>query len=121
MSELLTSWAGLNRFHPITAEGLSQEDLQSPEIQNAIKENLISWMEINPEYFAEYRDKLVNAGFVKNKDALNTLPEIQQIAKEKLISWYRMNPRFFAVYRDEWADLRIINAEEANGWIKSIS
>ncbi|PIT89525.1 hypothetical protein COU23_03410, partial [Candidatus Kuenenbacteria bacterium CG10_big_fil_rev_8_21_14_0_10_36_11] len=92
----------LGCLQPITAEGLSQENLQSPEIQGAIKENLISWMRTDPEYFAKYRDKWANTGFVENKEALNTLPEIQQIAKEKLISWMRTDPEYFAKYRNKW-------------------
>ena len=104
----------LGRLQPITAEGLSQEDLQSPEIQNSIKENLISWMRTNPEYFSEYRDKWANAGFVENKEVLNTLPEIQQIAKEKLISWMNTNPEYFAEYRDKWEQVGIINGSEMN-------
>jgi hypothetical protein len=104
----------LGNLHPITAEGLSQENLQSPEIQGAIKESLILWMRVNPEYFAEYRDKWVNAGFVKNKEELNTLREIQQIAKEKLIEWMRTNPVYFAEYRDRWELLEIIDGQQMN-------
>ena len=104
----------LGRLQPITAEGLSQENLQSPEIQGAIKENLISWMRTDPEYFAKYRDKWANNGFVENKEALNTLPEIQQIAKEELISWMNIDPEYFAKYRNKWEQSGIINGSEMN-------
>ena len=104
----------LSNLKPITAEGLPQENLQSPEIQGAIKESLIFWMRVNPEYFAEYRDKWANAGFVENKEALNTLPEIQQIAKEELIGWMNVNPKYFAEYRDRWEKLGIINGRLMN-------
>ena len=71
-------------------------------------------MRVNPEYFAKYRDKWANAGFVENKEALNTLPEIQQIAKEELIGWMNVDPKYFAEYMDRWEKLRIINGRLMN-------
>jgi len=98
------------RLQPITAEGLSQEGLRSPEIQDAIKENIISWMRTDPEYFTKYLDKWAQAGIIDAK-ALSNLPEIQQIAEERLIDWMNTDPEYFAMYRDKWAQAGIIDAK----------
>jgi len=103
----------LGRLQPITAEGLSQENLQSPEIQGAIKENLISWMRTDPEYFAKYRNKWEQAGII-NGSEMNMLQEVQNIAKDKLISWMRIDPEYFAKYRDLWGNAGIIEVDEMN-------
>ncbi len=104
----------LSRLWLITPEGLPKENLQSPEIQEVIKESLIYSMKTSPEYFARRRDKWANSGFIKNKETINTLPEIQQIVKEKLIGWMQVNPEYFAKNRDQWEHLGIINGTAMN-------
>jgi hypothetical protein len=100
----------LSRLHPITAEGLSQKDLQSPEIQGAIKEDLIKRASIGPLTYSEMRDKLANGGFIDAKE-VNQLPEVQEIIKSDLIDRAKIGPRTYSKRRDEWVAIGVIKPE----------
>jgi hypothetical protein len=53
----------------IRAENIPEEALQSPEIQNAIKQDIILASRAGPYAFARRRDEWVQAGMVSIEEA----------------------------------------------------
>ena len=99
----------LGRLQSINREDLLQENLQSPEIQNAIKQNIIGCNA--PEYFQTVRDKWVKAGVVDLETA-NQFEEIKEKAKQNIIGCNA--PEYFQTVRDKWVKAGVVDLETAN-------
>ena len=106
----------LGRLQSINREDLLQENLQSPEIQNAIKQNIIGCNA--PEYFQTVRDKWVKAGVVDLETA-NQFEEIKEKAKQDIIGCNALE--YFQTVRDKWVKAGVVDTVEVNTWPEVIA
>jgi uncharacterized protein YifN (PemK superfamily) len=99
------------KLQSITTEGVSREDLQSPEIQNAIKKDIVENSH-SPQAFIVTRDNWVKAGVI-DAEAANKLEEVRERVL-KLIEGNTYSAQAFIVTRDGWVEAGVIDAETAN-------